>query len=246
MKRIVTALAASLLATGLLAAEPAAEPAPTAGLREFQATFSVKFRGMNAGQSQLQLEKLDGDRWRYSSRSQAKGLFRLAVHGEPTQISVLQMQDGAVRPLEFTSAIGANDDDRDQSMKFDWQAGRVTGTAEGKPVDIALQPGMHDAASVQVAMMLELLAGRTPERFQMIDKTQVKDYIYTREGEETLDTALGKQQTVIFRSARPDSTRGTLFWCAPGLGFLPVKVERRNGNKVEWSMTLNAATFGTS
>ncbi len=32
-----------------------------------------------------------------------------------------------------------------------------------------------------------------------------------------------------------------MFWCAPELGYLPLKVERRDGKDVEWSMAVKHA-----
>jgi hypothetical protein len=49
---------------------------------------------------------------------------------------------------------------------------------------------------------------------------------------------------VVYRSARPGSEDGTWFWCDPEQSFLPVKVERRAGKKVEWSMSLESAKVG--
>ena len=49
---------------------------------------------------------------------------------------------------------------------------------------------------------------------------------------------IGTFDTIKYRSRRPDSDRGTVFWCAPELGYMPVKVERQRGSKVEWSMSI--------
>ena len=68
--------------------------------------------------------------------------------------------------------------------------------------------------------------------------------IETPAGEETLATPIGEFRTLVFRSTRPGSDTGTYFWCAPALGFLPVKVERREGAKVQWSMSLVTASTG--
>jgi hypothetical protein len=242
MKPLAIALTCGLLT---LTASAADSSSPPRALREFQATLAVKYKGMSAGQSQLKLERLGDDRWRYSSISQAHGLFKIAVRGQPTQVSVVQiLPDGSVRPLEFISTVGAKASNKDEAMRYDWQAMRVTGLSEGEPVDIALQPGMHDDASVQLALMQELMHGRQPTGFRLVDKTEIKDYIFTHEGEEILDTPLGQQKTVIYRSTRRGSPRSTLYWCAPALGYLPVKVERRYEKKVEFSMALLSATFG--
>ncbi|MEY2854413.1 MAG: hypothetical protein RL030_1545 [Pseudomonadota bacterium] len=241
MKRPATAALGLLLACGTAAAAD-----KTGELRAFDASYAAVFRGIDAGISQLKLEKLPDNRWSYTSRSQAQGVFRLALTGPTVQRSLFVLHEGQVKPLEFTSEIGIRTGDRNQTMHFDWDAGRVTGTAEGKPVNLPLEPGVLDALSVQIAMMLKLINGQVPDHFRMIDKTKIKDYLYTHEGEETVTTALGPQHTVIFRSARAGSTHGTFFWCAPSLGYVPVKVERRDGTNVEWSMTLKTLAFGAA
>jgi hypothetical protein len=104
-----------------------------------------------------------------------------------------------------------------------------------------LQPGLLDTMSVQIALMHELLSGRTPQYFVLVDKDKIKDYNFTAQGEEILQTVLGQHRTVIFRSSRPGSTDGTWYWCAPDLGFLPLKVERREGKSVQLALTLLSA-----
>jgi hypothetical protein len=229
--RVLAALALSV-APGLGAAE----------LRPFSATFGVIWHGLSAGQSRVELLRLPDGRWSYSSRNEPRGLFRLAMPRELSSRSIFIIRDGQIVPERFTGDDGTAATQRDSDLQFDWVRGRVTGIAETRKVDLPLQPGMHDSMSVQVALMHELLAGRTPSHFVMLDKDKIKEYVYTQEGSETLQTVLGPRHTVLFRSARPGSQNGTWFWCAPDLGYLPVKVERRNGGKVEWSMTLLKAT----
>ena len=109
-------------------------------------------------------------------------------------------------------------------------------------VHVFLKPGVLDTMSVQIALMHELLAGNTPRYFVIVDKGRIKDYNYTAVGEETLVTPIGEYRTLVFRSTRPGSDTGTYFWCAPELGYLPLKVERREGSKVQWSMALQTAS----
>jgi hypothetical protein len=236
---MVKRLAPLIAMTALLA-----QPATAAELRPFVATFNVTWHGMSAGRSQLELKRLPGDHWSYASRSTAQGLFRLALPAELSSHSLFSIRDGQVIPEHFTGEDGTSSQRRDQDLRFDWERGRVTGIAETMPVDLPLQPGMQDGMSVQVALMQALLAGRVPSRVLMVDKTKVKEYLYTQQGTETIQTRLGPRRTVVYRSSRVDSPRGTWFWCDPDMGFLPVKVERRNGAKVEWSMLLDSATVG--
>ena len=105
-------------------------------------------------------------------------------------------------------------------------------------MDLPIQPGLLDELSVHVALMQALSDGRTPEGFVMLDGDHIKEYLYTAEGEERLQTEVGEYDTVIFRSSRPNSRKGTWFWCAPELGYLPLKIERRDGKDVTVSMRL--------
>jgi hypothetical protein len=235
MRRLNAMLAGVLLtvATSSLAAE----------LRPFQAHYTITWHGMSAGSSQLQLQQLPDGRWTYSSRSAARGLFRLAMPADLSSRSIFRIVDGRIVPDQFSSDDGAPSNEKDQRLTFDWVLGRVSGVAEKKRVDLPTQPGLLDTMSAQVALMQELLAGRTPKSFVLVDKDRIKDYLYTSEGTQTLRTPLGEHRTTLFRSSRPGAAKATLFWCAAELGYVPLKVERRDGKDVEWSMSLQRITF---
>jgi hypothetical protein len=209
-------------------------------LKPFAATYSITWHGITAGDAELQLEQLPDGRWSYHSQTSPRGLGRLFNPAElsMSQRSVFHFQYGRLIPESFTADDGTANDSKDQDLTFDWVAGRVRGIAERKVVDLPIQPGLLDELSVHVALMHSLAAGRVPESFVMLDGDRVKDYLYTAEGEERLKTEVGEYDTVIFRSSRPDSRKGTWFWCAPELGYLPLKIERRDGKNVQLSMRL--------
>ncbi|MEO8307432.1 MAG: DUF3108 domain-containing protein [Pseudomonadota bacterium] len=230
---------------GLIALSAAlVPPVYAAELQPFSVSFNVMWHGMSAGRSKLELQKLPDGRWSYSSRSDAQGLFRLALPAELKSRSVFSIRNGQIFPEHFTGDDGTDSQRRDQDLVFDWERGRVTGTAEKQPVDLPTQSGLQDGMSIQVSLMHALLAGQAPTRVLMVDKTKIKEYVYSEEGTASIKTPLGVSQTIIYRSGRPDSPHGTWFWCDPQLGFLPVKVERRSGTSVEWSMTLESAKVG--
>jgi hypothetical protein len=103
-----------------------------------------------------------------------------------------------------------------------------------------LQPGTQDDLSVQIAMMVELLAGRTPDQFLMIDKNTVREYHYAREREDSIDTPLGKIDTIVYKSWKVGSPRVTRFWCAPSRGFIPMRVEQTKGDDVQWTLQVQS------
>jgi hypothetical protein len=234
---MIRAAAACLLAL-LFAA-----PLSAQDLQPFTARYSWTLKGMNAGHSTLALTRSEDGRWHYESRSIARGLFRLLAPGDITQESVFRIVDEQVRPEHYRGDDGTAATRRDINVSFDWRAHRVTGVYEDVLVDLPIEAGVQDDLSIQVALMQELLRGRTLSAFRLLDRNLIKDYQYTPEGTAKLDTPLGSLQAVIYRSRKLGARSSTLFWCAPDLGFLPLKVERHAGDdKIEWSLTIQAAS----
>jgi len=204
----------------------------------FLATYSVEWRGMGAGTSTIELTRTSPNTFRYQSRNSARGIFRIALPDAITQTSELSIVDGRVVPQSFSTDDGSSDTARDVSLKFDWNAHQVTGTAEDQPVSAPLEAGVQDAGSVQIALMRELSAGRSPRSFMMIDKNEVKEYQYAREGEASIDTSIGKLDTVIYQSQRTGSSRLTRLWIAPSLGYIPVRAEQIRKGRREFTMQI--------
>jgi hypothetical protein len=204
-------------------------------LQPFKATYAIRWNGMPAATGELELERLADGRWAYHSRVRARLLARAMIPANQVQRSEFRIVDHRVVPLSFTSSA-----DPSQQIAFDWDAGRISGMLEGKPLDLPAQPGLLDPLSAQVALMQELLAGRVPARFVLVDEDRIKDYQYAVESSEEIDSIVGKHRTDIFSSRRPGSRKATYFWCAPDLGYLPLKVERRDGRNVQITMTLTS------
>lgn len=241
------ALAITLIAGGV-ALSPAAhadDAAPPASCAQpFKVTFDVEYRGMGAGTSTLQLVRKGANEFTYTSSNVARGIFRLAIPDTITQTSDFSIVDGKVRPTTYVGDDGSDDTGRDVSLKFDWEKNRVTGISEDKPVDQPLVPGVQDSLSVQIALMCALAAGETPKTFQLIDKDEVKEYLYTHEGKATLDTPVGKLETVVYTSQRPGASRVTRLWIAPSLGFLPVRAEQIRKGKRELQLSVRTVNRG--
>jgi Protein of unknown function (DUF3108) len=210
-------------------------------LKPFEASYTWVWHGMTVAVSTLKLERLqqNGDTWVYVSKSSPRGIGRMFSE-RPAQQSTLQVTETGVRPLHYKADDGTSSTKRDADVQFDWDHGRATGIYEDVRVDMPLQPNTQDDLSVQIALMVSLLAGRTADQFLLIDGNSVRGYNYAREGTDALDTPLGKVDTVIFRSWKTGSPRVIRFWCAPSHGYIPVRVEQTKGDDVQWTMQVRS------
>jgi hypothetical protein len=228
-------LAAALL---LVAGATIQVPARADELKPFEASYTWNWHGMTVAVSSVKLEQ-QGDTWVYSSKSSPRGIGR-AFSERPVQRSTLRVTEKGVQPLSYDADDGTPATKRDAHVKFDWQSGRASGVYEDVRVDMPLQPGIQDDLSVQIALMVELLAGREPQQFQMIDKNTAREYHYVREAEESVTTALGRVDTIVYRAQKTGSPRATRFWCAPSRGYVPMRVEQKKGDDVQWSMAIQS------
>jgi len=207
-------------------------------LRPYTATYNGIWKGMTVAVSTLKLEQT-GDTWTFSSRSEPRGIGKIASGVfPPLQVSVVRVTDQGVLPQSFKSSGG--DPGKSIELNYDWQAHRVSGTYEGTKVDLPLTPRVQDDGSVQLALMVELLAGRTPPTVQLIDKNSVREYEFSRDGEATIKTALGEVHTLIFKSQKKYSPRITRFWCAPDRGYVPMRVQQKKDDDVQWTLEIQS------
>jgi hypothetical protein len=205
-------------------------------LKPFEASYTWIWHGLTVAVTTVKLERT-GDTWTYSSRSEPRGIGRL-LSERPKTVSVLKVSSADVEPLSYQGDDGTGSTRRKVDVAYDWEKHRVTGVYEDTPVDLRLTPGLQDESSVQVALMVELLRGQSPEHFSLLDKGSVREYSYVREGEETLKTPIGEVATVVYRSQRANSPHVNRYWCAPGRGYIPVRVQQKRGDEVQWTMEI--------
>jgi hypothetical protein len=208
--------------------------AADAGIAPFSARYQADWKTINVGTSDLELKQdPEPGHYVYTWTTTARGIFRL-YRAEVTQKSWLSVNADHVRPEKYR----ADDGSSSVNLDFDWDAGRVRGTSERKAVDLKLKDGTQDVMSIQVEVMLHLKNGNLPKTFQIIDKDELKEFIYTQEGAANIRTALGELDTVIVQSRQPGNNRILRMWFAPSLGFVPVQAERTRDGKLEFAMRI--------
>jgi hypothetical protein len=208
--------------------------AADAGIAPFSAHYQADWKGMNVGTSDLELKQdTEPGHYLYTWTITAHGIFRL-YRDEVTQKSWLSINTDHARPEKYRAEDGSSS----VNLDFDWDAGRVSGTSEKKSVDLKIKEGTQDVMSIQVEVMLDLKKGDLPNTFQIIDKDNPKEFIYSQEGNAHIRTALGELDTVIVASRQAGNSRILRMWFAPSLGYVPVQAERTRDGKLEFAMRI--------
>ena len=240
------AVASCVAAASFLSATAAARSAdmPTTPAESFPEPFAAHYvaawRDISVGTSDLQLERdSQPGHYHYTWTISARGVFRLAYSHDVTQQSWFGVLDNHVRPEHYRGEEGSST----VAFAFDWDTGHAFGSSEGKPIDLPLKPGAQDLMSIQVEIMLDLKNGAMPPTFNIIDKDQMKEFLYTREGTAKLQTEIGTLDTVIVASRHTATDSRVLrMWFAPELGYVPVQAERSRDGKLEFAMRIKTLT----
>jgi hypothetical protein len=222
------------LAEGAVATE-----ADSPELKPFKARYQATFRGISGGQIENGLRP--GTRpgqWLYETRAFPNLLGRVAVSPQAAARGGMEITADGVRPLSFDFNDGKPDLAKDVHFAFDWDAGRVKGVAQGNPFDLPVNAGTQDTASVQAAMIVELLAGRSPQGFTILTGSRLRDYRYWSEGRATVVTPYGQFDTVVWANQRAGSDRVVKAWHAPALGYVPVQAVQFRKGQLETQLRL--------
>ena len=228
-------VALASLALALGGSQANSEPAPDAGLQPFTAHFVAEWKGIGVASSDLVLKRdTTPDQWVYTWRITAHGIFRLVYSDDLVQKSWFTLNSDHVRTRKYVASEGT----QEVNLNFDWDAHVAKGTSQGKPLELALKDNTQDVLSIQIEVMQDLRNGTLPPKFSIVDKDEVKEFLYSREGTERLRTSLGVLDTVKIASQREGNDRILHMWFAPSLGFAPVQAERTRDGKSEFAMRI--------
>lgn len=227
-------------------ATPPGSPAPVA-LRPHVVTFAVAFKGLGAGTIELRLTREGSNLWRYETRPQPSMLARMIVSASSIERGTFAIGPDGVEPRDYSLDDGTPKRTRDEvSLDYDRSAGRVRGFARGEPLDLPLVPRLQDPLSIRAALLNDLLAGREPGEYPMVDGRHVETFVYRKVGPAKLKTALGELDTVVYTSSRKGAdarAKTWKYWYAPSLGWLPVRIEQRDQDGPRLVFTVRSATI---
>ena len=212
------------LALWLLTAAFVAAAAELPG--DFAAHYAVSINNLKIGESQVVLEAQDDGRYLYRSLARSTGIAKLFRGDTVRESSQFVLHQGRVRPLEYRFDHTGGKKERHALLMFDWQAQKVSNTVEEHTWEMKIPADALDKLIVQLAVMMDLDGGKRTLSYAIADGGKLKEYQFAIVGEEAVTVPAGEFAAVKLQRLRKDNDRTTHFWCAPALGYLPVRIEQ--------------------
>lgn len=207
-----------LLSTGSLAL----------ALEPYRIVYDVKVSGLR-GQIETTLTRLPiaentPEQYELKSVTRTKGLAKILMHDAIVEWSHFNRGENGYQPVEFNYINGKADHKRSNQIIF--TADKAVSTYKFETVELDLLPGDTDRVLEQLLVREALLNGATPDTYRVVDRNEIGTINYVAHGTQTLDTPMGRLETLKFSRERADSSRSTHFWFAPKLDYQPVRIEQ--------------------
>lgn len=208
--------------------------APPPALLPYTAEYRISYDGLSTT-AERSLRKT-GNTWHLA---QDASIFFLKV-SEQAQIedtpSGLRSQQ-----YQYRNSVSSK---RDQNIVFDWQAGVVADRQADKPWQKPLNGNLTDQLGSQLQLRAALINGSFADGFEqtIVKKGKTKTYQYQVLDHETVDSALGKIDTIKLRRYREGSSAESVIWVAKKWNYLIVKLQQIEDDDT-FSLELLSATL---
>jgi len=213
-----------ILICACLGAMRAAVPAGADAAPDFEAEYALYMKGMKVAEMERRFSRSGDGQYLYRSDTETTGLFSLFRDDRITEESRGRLNSDAPRPLHYQYSHTGSKKHRKVSIRFDWDRNEVINLVNGDAWKMDLEPGVVDKLLYQFIIMQDLNAGKRHLKYIIADGGRTKTYHFEPEGEEVIETPLGRLKTLKLIRNKPNSRRETTLWCAEELNYLPVKV----------------------
>ena len=211
---------------------------------QFVATYDVYKGSMRVGKMDISLRK-NNDEVIYESTTNPVGLAAFFLgEQEFSDRAVLKLFDGNYRAIEFKHAMKGSDKNRNEHYTFDWVNKKADVTYKDRKSILEIKPHTFDNFSTQLLLMREPDSQNVEYIYSVISKGRLKEYVYKLDGNEAVDTKLGKLNANKYIREKNDDKKTTyLGWYAESLHYLPVKLDKIENGKIDISIQISSVEW---
>lgn len=205
-----------MLLAAVVAPLYAAGPPPA-----FRAEYVVKKGPLELGRSVRELQQGEDGQLVFRSSSDTTGLANMLLDEHIREAAYLRWDGRHALPVKYEYSRNGKRTRR-IAQQYDWQAGRVTSRLDDRVFEYEIPAVTYDTAGYQVSLMIDLAESVRDLEYSIAASKGLRTWDIRHVGNEVVTTPLGRLDTVVIQR-RTDQV--TTMWCAPGLHYLPVKIE---------------------
>lgn len=222
-------LTTAILLTGMTSQAFAMSP--------FQATYQFSYNGKNVGSATRTLSK-SGNNWSYVFAAKAAGL------ASATETSRFTFNNGKISSSSFSRTSKVLVHNNTMSINFHPSSTTISTKKDNESRSFAWKAGVLDELNAELQLREDLKGSGLKANYYLADAKEIEARKFVKQGSENVKTNYGTFNTIKVVMKHDKPGRETIFWLAPKLDYLPVKVSHVD-KKTSYALLL-AGYKGTS
>jgi len=204
----------------------------------YRAAYKLVVGPLTVGEAERSFEIEPSGAYRFVSKMKSTGVVSIVRDEELLETSSGMFRDGIYYPADYTYVRKSKKKPRNIAMHFDRDNANIETIVNGEILWAPLREDLLDKLVYQAALMHDLGVGKTELIYRIADRGREKLYQPVFADEEVIKTKAGRFNTIKIVRERTNDKRRTIFWCAPELGYLPVRIAVRDKKGKETTANL--------
>ena len=175
--------------------------------------------------------------------STTSGIFKLKKDIRK-ETSIFKILDNQIISEEYKFSREKKDKYESYSTKISRDSSKNSRTLVEKnnkkeTIDHPYIKNVQDRLSVQLDYKNRLKAGQYAQVYTVLDKGRVREYIFSVESLDTINTIFGETKCVVVKRIIKDNKRSTLTWYAIEQDFIPVIIKQYRNENLQFTARLD-------
>jgi len=209
--------------------------APTLfGMPPYTATYSLYYHGIKAASVTQVFKPLENGKYLFSNT--VEPILAILPYGG-FERSIFKMGPDHILPLryDFEKREGSF---QEGVIVFDHKNKLAKEASTKHNGNMAYTPGDHDKQTYFIQLTEDLKANKPVLSYNILGDGKTRHYTFTRMGNETLDTPLGKIKTMKLKQENDDHSRVTYLWLDPKRDYLLIHIVQVRKGSVAGESTI--------
>lgn len=209
-------------------------PVQALEIKPFSASYTADWKQVPiSGTAGRSLKAQDNGRWELDFEASM-------LVASLNERSTFRMENDAFLPLTYRFDRSGLGKGKQVELDFDWTEKQVLGNDRGNPVRVALNRGMLDKSTYQLALQHDVAAGKHSMSYQVVDGDEIETYDFRVLGEERVRTKAGLIDAIKVERVRDptQSSRKTVLWFAKDWDYLLVRLHQVEKDGKEYQIML--------
>lgn len=188
----------------------------------FQASYQFSYNGKNMGSATRTLSK-SGNNWTYVFAAKAGAI------ASATETSHFSLNGNNIISNNFSRSSKILIHNNTMSINFNPNAKTINTKKDDKARSFAWKSGVLDELNAELQLREDLKASGLKSSYAIADAKEVESRRFVKQGTEKVKTSYGTFDTIKVVMKHDKPNRDTIFWLAPKLDYVPVKVSHQDG-----------------